>query len=198
MGQYGIDISGKIAGLYEFLFECRNEAEKYVFWRFLFLKFRFYHDRHEGREIIRRDFHRNVRDLDATVLAKEIDYQALVECDNRIEASLSGSFEKEVHFLDAIGKIRVVIRIAQTEVRRNLRYAFWRIFLVRIEVPVVVVNIALLVLSNASFVDFQFDNASWKSTGCADLVTVLVENEIPLWADISEQVQHRFVVLEHE
>lgn len=64
--------------------------------------------------------------------------------------------------------------------------------------PIVVVDIALVVGENASFVELQSHGASWESPVRAKLVFVLVQDHVGHRLRITQRIEERIFVVENQ
>jgi hypothetical protein len=91
--------------------------------------------------------------------------------------------------LKSVAKIRIVVHIPES-IGISEKGKSWRWWLfVRIEIPVVIVDIIFSEVKNISFVEGKRNNRTWKSSICTDFIAILIEYYIPYRLFVSEKTQ---------
>ena len=102
---------------------------------------------------------------------------------------ISRSFDEGIGFLEGLSEVWVVVHISEPIGIREECEPWRRDFLVRIEIPVIVVDIIRTVVEDIPLIESKGDDTPWKSPIRTDLITILIEYYISFWSFMPEECE---------
>ena len=112
------------------------------------------------------------------------------------DSSLSRSLDKSIRLIECLMKIGIIVHITETVVVSQKSNPRRRDFLIRIEIPIIIIHIISAIIKDISFIESKWQYRSRETSICSYFITVLIEDDISLRIGMSEHIENIFLIIE--
>ncbi len=149
---------------------------------------------HQKREVVVIKCKGHTRYCNRSCVLEHIFYKSLMYRYTRSDRWVTRTFYKIICLLQSQTKIWIIIHISESIILGQKSETWWWLFLIRIEVPIIIIDIIASQIKNISLIESKYNDRTWEATIRTYLITILIQNQISYRFIVSEEFKKLFLM----